>query len=467
VACALTLACGGSGTSSSGANDQPDGSGGSSGGSGSSSGSSGGSGGGSGSSSGSSSGGGSGSSSGSSSGGDGGVVGDAGYPAFTPEMPQVQGSSTAVIATPRIITVTWQSDTNSTTIMDFADKLVASSWWHVLAEYGVGAGTSASAEHVVVTTAPPSPWSDDAIDTWTQTNIGNAATDGWPAADANSIYVVYVPPSAMVTDPSGDPCDGYHSYVTPGSANVAYALIFEQCYTEDMLLEMQDTTETGSHEIAEASTDPYPGDTDGFTGFDADHLGWELWNAWQDEVADACEYFDDGYYLGGTDEPYWLSRIWSNAGAKAGHNPCVPAPTGPYNNTTPLGLQSISVKAVDPNDKISPFTTQGIRISPGQTGTVQIGFYSDAPTAPWTVTASEWEYCKTTDKSCPTTALTISPTTFTGQNGDVVSLSIKVNNAPSEGTAAVLQLASAVADTTQCPQSMTCNHWMPVVIGTY
>ena len=452
VASALAFACGGS-SSSGNVGDGPDGSGGSSGSSSGSGGSSGGS---------------SGGGSGSSSGGDGGG-GDSGYPAFAPEMAQIVNNGGPPLATPKIVTVTWQSDPNSAAIQDFDDKLVASSWWSVLKEYGVGAGTSAATEHVVITAAATSPWADNDIDTWAQNNIANTATSNWPAPDANTMYVVYIPAAVTVTDPSGDPCDGYHVELNSASNadGVSYALIMEQCYVEDQLLEMQDTTETGSHEIAEGTTDPYPNNAPAWYGFDADHLAWELWGGWQDEVADACEYFDDGYYLGAADEPNWLSRIWSNASAKAGHNPCLPAPGGAYNNTTPLGLQAISITAVDVNDNISPFSTKGWRIAPGATAKVQVGFYSDAPMATWTMTATETEYCKSTDNSCPNTALTVTPTTFTGKNGDTVSLTIKVNNAPSEGTAAVLQLSSVARDTTQCAPGAPCNHIMPVIIGTY
>jgi len=387
-------------------------------------------------------------------------------------MGQIQNNAGPALAAPKIVTVTWQSDPNSAALQAFDDKLVASSWWSVLKEYGVGAGTSAAAEHVVITAAPMSPWVDTDIDTWTQTNIGDPATSGWPAPDGNTMYVVYVPAAVNVTDPAGSPCDGYHVELTGGTQTtnpdgVSYALIMEQCYMTDMLPEMQDITETGSHEIAEGTTDPYPNNGPAWVGFDADHLSWELWEAWQDEVADACQYFDDGYYLGGADEPNWLSRIWSNASAKAGHNPCVPAPSGAYNNTTPLGLQAISVTAVDVNDTISPFTTKGWRIAPGATATVQVGFYSDAAMPAWSVTASEADYCKTSDATCPSDALTITPTTFTGKNGDTVNLTIKVNKAPSEGTAAVVQLLSAAGDTTQCAAGGTCNHVMPVIVGTY
>ena len=92
VASALAFACGGS-SSSGNVGDGPDGSGGSSGSSSGSGGSSGGS---------------SGGGSGSSSGGDGGG-GDSGYPAFAPEMAQIVNNGGPPLATPKIVTVTWQS----------------------------------------------------------------------------------------------------------------------------------------------------------------------------------------------------------------------------------------------------------------------------------------------------------------------------------------------------------------------
>jgi hypothetical protein len=50
-------------------------------------------------------------------------------------------------------------------------------------------------------------------------------------------------------------------------------------------------------------------------------------------VGDLCECFDEVYLQGGSDEPYMLCRLWSNASAAAGHDPCVPAPGSAYNDT--------------------------------------------------------------------------------------------------------------------------------------
>jgi hypothetical protein len=375
-------------------------------------------------------------------------------------MPQVQSARGGELSAAKIVTVTWAGDPSAPTIQDFDDKLGASSFWSVLAEYGVGAATSGPAEHVVVQTPLQAGIDENAIDAWVQQQAANPAASGWPAPDAQTVYAVYVPPSVNVTYQGQDAClsgDGYHVELQAGSnpAGVAYALILEGCYTTDGLPLDQDTTETGSHEIAEAATDPYPNNAPALGGFDADHLAWELWDDWQDEIADACEYFDEGFFQGGADEPYWLSRLWSNASARAGHDPCVPTPAGPYGNVTPLGLDSVDVHAVDAFGKLSSFTTKGWRIAPGQTRTVQVGFYSDAPMDAWAVTPVEGDCC-----TVPwTNVLTVSPTSFSGQNGDVVDVAITVNQAPAQGTAALLSFVSAAAGGVR--------RYMAVVVGTY
>lgn len=405
----------------------------------------------------------SGSSSGGSAGDDGGLdasaAGDA-FPAFTPEMPQVVTSKGPVLATPKIVTVTFAGDPQTATIQAISDAIGASSYWKVLEEYGVGAATSTAADHVVVQTPLMTGIDTDAIDTWVQTQVAGAPGNGWPVPDAQTVYAVYVPTTVAPTYQGQDACqggDGYHVEVSsPNNPDgVSYAQILEGCYMVDGLPLLTDLGETATHELAEAVTDPYPNNAPAYYGFDTDHIGWELWDDWQDEIADACEYFDEGYYQGSTDLPYWLSRLWSNAAAKAGHDPCVPPPAGPYNNVTPLGLQSIKVQAQDANGGVSTFTTKGWRIAVGATATVKVGFYSDAPMAAWKVTAAEGDCCT----SPWTSSLTVTPSSFSGKNGDTVDVTIKVDKAPPQGTAALLTFSSAA------PGSL--NHYMPVIVGTY
>jgi hypothetical protein len=170
--------------------------------------------------------------------------------------------------------------------------------------------------------------------------------------------------------------------------------------------------EIASHELAEASTDPYPSFNNGadlaYVGFDTPHYAWEVWQQFQDELGDACEFFRlSNYQLTGS-FPYWVQRIWSNASAAAGHNPCAPQPTEPYFNVTlfPEQEQDITVDlrslfmgppvdgGVDsgPPDGAADGGTDGIvhtrgfRAALNQSVTFQIGFFSDAQTSPIAVT---------------------------------------------------------------------------------
>jgi hypothetical protein len=382
------------------------------------------------------------------------------YPAFPPEMPTLVDAKGGKLTSAKIVTVTWSTDPNAATLQDFDDKIGASQYWKTaLAEYGIGPATSGASNHVVVTTAPPNPWDAAAIDAWTQQMAVAAPGNGWPAPDAQTVYMVFVPPDVAVTDQGADACNveaGYHVELTagPNPDGVAYALALQHCSSEFGTNVVSDSTETAAHEIAEAATDPYPNNAPAWGTFDADHLSWELWNDYQDEVADACEYFDEAYYKEGTDLPYMVQRLWSNASGKAGHDPCVPAPAGAYNNVTPLDLASVSVTAVDVNGKVTPFTTKGWQVPVGQTVKVKVGFYSDAPHAAWQVQAAEGDCCTQPWAS----VLTVSPTSFTGQNGDSVELSITANKAPAQGSAALLTFTSDAGQGTK--------HYMPVVVGT-
>ena len=384
------------------------------------------------------------------------------YPAFPPAIGQLVTHKGGVLAKPKIVTVTWASDTNGATLQSFDDTLVTSPYWTATtSEYGVGPGTSNASTHVVVQTPPTSPWADTDIDGWIA-QMATTASSGWPANDTETLYVVYVPPDVEVDSGGANACNyygGYHTQTSDstGLETIDYALIPESCYQVSGVPVLENATESASHELVEGVTDP-----DGYNGwvsFGANDLAWSLWNDDQWEVADACESYTDGYYLGTGDLPYWLSRTWSNVSGKAGHDPCVPAPSGPYNSVTPLGLQTMNVNALvynpDGSTGVGPFTTKGWRIAPGATATVQVGFYSAGPMDTWTVNALEGNCC-----TYPwTEVLTVKPSTFSGKNGDTVSLSITVKSAPAQGTAALLTFNSAKGrDTT---------HMMPVVIGTY
>src|ERR1019366_236847 len=250
---------------------------------------------------------------------DGGGGGDAApvaSPAFPPAIGQLVNHKGGVLAKPKIVTVTWASDTNGATLQSFDDTLVTSPYWTATtSEYGVAPATSDAATHVVVQTAPTSPWADTDIDSWIA-QMATTATSGWPANDTETLYVVYVPPEVEVDSNGMNGCNyygGFHTQTSDstGLETIDYALIPESCAQFAGVPVLENATESGSHELVEGVTDP--NGYDGWIGFGPNDLAWALWNDDQWESADACESYTDGYYLGTGDLPYWLSRTWSNA----------------------------------------------------------------------------------------------------------------------------------------------------------
>jgi hypothetical protein len=379
------------------------------------------------------------------------------YPAFAPDMPQIVDHKGARLNAAKIVTVTFAGDPNTATIQAFDDAIGASKYWKTTtSEYGIGPASSAMADHVVVQTAPMSPWADSAIDSWVATQAGSS-TSGWPAPDAQTVYAVFIPASVQVTSSGQDACqsyDGYHTELQVGTdPNVAYALILEKCMVPGTTM-IDNVTETAAHELVESATDPVPDNSPGLTGFDADHLAWELWNQWSDEVADACQNDDDANYREGADLPYAAQRTWSNVSAKAGHDPCVPVPSGPFFDVTPLGLDDVTVSAPNYMGTLQTYKTKGWHVVPGMTRTVQIGLYSDAPTGDWTLTAVEGNGFTSPSSS----ALDLSLSQSTGNNGTTVDLTIRVKSAPTGGTGVLATIISARGNL---------HRYMPVLVGAY
>jgi len=120
-----------------------------------------------------------------------------------------------------------------------------------------------------------------------------------------------------------------------------------------------------------------------------------------------------------------VQRIWSNAAAAASHDPCVPAPSGPYFNAAPVLPDLVTIDL----GSMGNLETQGVRIPLGQSQTIDVVLYSDRPTAaPWQVEALDLA----TLESQPA-ALDLQLDATSGKNGDVLRLTIKPLQAESNG----------------------------------
>jgi hypothetical protein len=377
--------------------------------------------------------------------------GDAGFrPAFAPDVGQIVSNGGPVIAAPKIVTVTWAADPNQTALEDFGDKLGGSSFWkETTAEYGVGPGTSGG--HVRIASPPPATQDASILDAWVVDQITNGATTDWPAYDASTIYVVYIPAATQLM-----PHGAFHSEVVVGSSpHVPYAVIDENGDGNGNggLAVLDVATRNAAHEIAEVATNPHIFSDMGIVGFDAKHVAWQM--AISDaELGDICEVNADALFKGGAELPHTLQRLWSNKSAVAGHNPCVPAPAEAYYGVTPLDLETVSV-FVDAATSARP--GWGYRVPVGATKTIKLGFYSDQPMAsPWTITAIEGSWFAASNEH----RLTVAIGRATGNNGDVGTIDVTANAmSTGAGNAALLEV------TARAPGLAA--HSVPILIGTY
>ncbi len=377
------------------------------------------------------------------------------YPAISPDIGKIVDHGGAVLASPKIVTVTWTADPNEAALEDFGDKLGASAYWkQVAGEYGIGAATSGRANHVRVSTAPPATIEVTDLETWFTQQVQNAPAGGWPVWDAQTSYVVYVPTFTHLTSGGADTCTlhaSLHSEVMVGANAVTYVFIDENCHGPLSVLD--GATSAASHEIVEDVTNPHPYTGKAYIGFDAAHLAWSLLDGQQDdEVGDICENYADAVFKGPADLPYALQRMWSNASGGAGHSPCVPQSSEPYFNATPLGQEMLNVQV---GVAKTPARALGYRVPVGQSKTFDVAYYSDAPTGLWYLTAVEGDGIAATSPS----HVKLSVAHGTGANGQQDAVTVTVDSAPAGGNALLVTLVSSAQGHT--------THYFPILIGAY
>jgi hypothetical protein len=381
-----------------------------------------------------------------------GGAGGAFAPAFKPDVGQIVPNGGPVIASPKIVTVTWNGDPNQAALEDFGDKLGASAYWKdSVSEYGVGPATSGAANHVRVATPLPAAEDASALDAFVIQQLSDTAASGWPAYDASTIYVLYVPSSTTL-----NPHGAFHSEVAVGAnAHVPYAVVDENGDGNGNggKPSIDVATANAAHEIAEVATNPHVFSDLGVVGFDAKHVAWQMFIS-DAELGDICEPNADATFKGDAELPFLLQRMWSNKAAVAGHNPCVPSPQEPYYNVTPLDLETVSVFV---DTAAAAQEGWGYRIPIGTQKTIKLGFYSDQPIgAPWSITAVEGNWFSPASNK----RLTVAVGKGSGNNGDTDTLTVTANAQSSGAGNAVL--LTVVSQAPGLP-----SHAVPILIGTY
>lgn len=338
------------------------------------------------------------------------------YPAAHPPLPKSMSKGGAVVAHPKIVPVVFDADPLAHDIETFMGAWATTTYWQtVLADYGIDKPTVLPVAHVSETLA--STLDDSDIQTWLAAHV-DGTHDGFPVPDADTLYALFYPPGVTITYSGlGSSCTAFHGYhgaaSSPSGVNAVYSVI-SRCASIP-----EDTTLTGiqyvsavtSHEVIEGLTDPGVLDKPAFALVDDAHVAWELYPG--GEVGDLCALVGNAFYKP-TDFPYAVQRIWSNTAAASGHDPCIVQQPGQvYFNSAPV--LDDDVRVVDNFGKT--VTTKGVKLAIGESKTIEVDLFSDAPTDAWTVSAVE-------PFSSTTHHLQLNWDKTTGQNGDKLHLTI-------------------------------------------
>jgi hypothetical protein len=207
-----------------------------------------------------------------------------------------------LLATVDIVTVFWGAAWSDATaqatarsLNDFFQFVVTSPYIGQLGEYStpqqrIGAGRYVGTARVT-DTAPGVSVTDSAIQ---QLLEGEVARQSLPAATANTVYFVFLPPGVTVVAGSDRSCQAFCGYHDRSAGGLYYAVVpYPNCTGCLGDLQLLDAlTSVCSHELAEAITDPVPGE------------GW--YDDANGEIGDICAW--QNKRLGA----YEVQLLWSN-----------------------------------------------------------------------------------------------------------------------------------------------------------
>ena len=285
-------------------------------------------------------------------------------------VPQVMSGGGPVLSAPTVVPIFFSGDDAARAQVEtFLGQLATSSYWGATtAEYGVG---QLAVGPSIVSSDPP-PTTDDDLRAWLTANL-DGLHPGWPAADASTIYTVFLPDGVVLNAGGAQSCSsfgGYHDETTTqAGAPLVYALL-PRCKSMTAG-PLDEVTEATSHELIEASTDPLPFTNPAYEQIDDAHFVWGRTPG--AELGDMCEDVITAYQpLVGS---FMVQRTWSNASAAAGHDPCVPVLKAPYVAASPE-LQDLTITTHGG----AMIDTQGITIASGTPATLTVDLFSDAAT---------------------------------------------------------------------------------------
>ncbi|MEO7109488.1 MAG: hypothetical protein ABI183_03530 [Polyangiaceae bacterium] len=383
------------------------------------------------------------------------------YPAPHPAIAQVRTFGGPIIAAPHVVPVFFPGDEYEAQLETYLQQLAANeSWASSTSEYGVGAMTIGAS--LVLADAPLAKISETDVDTlMKQVGAGTASFQAGhgptAATDSNTVYALFFPTSTIIEEAPGyDSCQsfgGYHADATvdvgDGGAPIqfAYAMV-PRCptfYQDEGLTGVDEVTAGLSHELAEAFTDPFSEVSAAYLAADDDHKVYGVVLA-ASELGGMCSWEMPSVAKPAAVD-FQTSRIWSNAAALAGHDPCLPAPSEPYFATVPDLPDQAPIpeyESYGANGQIvAGGTTKGLRLKVGETKTIDLVLYCDGPTSgPWTVEPQEIV------AAGQKPALTLSLDRQSGVNGEKLHLTVTRNTATRPGHGNSILIYSSIGSPT-------------------
>jgi hypothetical protein len=302
-------------------------------------------------------------------------------------LPQVIDYGGAVIVAPVFTSITFAGYDQTTAANAIVDGIGASGYWtSAVTEYGVGPATSTTP--VALTELAPTSIDDPGVQTWLAGQL-ESAMPLLPAPTGNSVYVIGYPAATSVSLQGTPVCQhfgGYHNTLALTSgpysgAVVTYVVVGECDFGQGTAIGL---SEALSHELTAVTTNPSPFNSPAYANVDPVDDVWALL-AGGGEIPDLCTPFVDSTYIP-AGFPFTVERVWSDANANAGHDPCQPAATGEvYFNSAPQLNDSVTIT---PGGGI--YQVHGVLTPLNTPKTIEVDLYSDGPTSgPWAVAADD------------------------------------------------------------------------------
>jgi hypothetical protein len=266
--------------------------------------------------------------------------------------PQVTYGGGRLLSHMRLVFVVAASDPDGATMFAFCDALVASNWWStVAAPYNVD--RPSGCVHLTGGDIPAGVVTDAYMKSFIGTTVASAPSP--PTPDGNTMYLLVLPPNVFFK--GAESCQYSGNHAAYGRLGDAWGVV-QRCQF-DFSSVVESLTVVASHEIIEAATDP---DTT---------TGWGLYpspgNPWDQSVwlpygtpVENGDFCNDSHTMEGA---FWYQRIFSNAAAATGGDPCIPPQQAPY--------YDINV----PKDWYA--------LPAGQSITIPINGWSVSPVDPW------------------------------------------------------------------------------------